>query len=76
MFLRCWKYAVTTLIYQKKSNTEPSNIRQFILQPILAKIYSSLVRNRIYNFLIKNGIIEMRMQKGFWKGISGIIEHI
>ena len=76
MFSGCWKYAVKTLIYQKKSNTEPSNIRLITLQPILAKIYSSLLRNRTYDFLTKNDIIEIRREKGFWKGISEAIDHI
>ena len=71
MFPRCWKYAFTILICKKKSNTEPSNFRPNTLQPVLVKIYSSLlIRNRIYEFLVKNDFIETRIQKGFWKGIS------
>ena len=76
IFLRCWKYAFTILIYKKKSNTEPSNFRPITLQPVLAKIYPSLIRNRIYDFLIKNDFIETRIQKEFSKDISGTIEHI
>ena len=75
MFQRCW-YAFTILIYKKKSNTEPSNFRPITLQPVLTKIYSSLIRNRIYGFLMKNDFIETRIQKGFWKGISGTNKHI
>ena len=76
MFRRCWKNAFAILIYNKKSNTEPSNFCPITLQLVLAKIYSSLIRNRIYDFLIKNDFIETRIQKGFWKGISSTIEHI
>ena len=57
-------------------NTEPSNSCPIALQPVLAKIYSSFIRNGIYNFLIKNDFIEKRIQKGFWKGISGRTEQI
>ena len=73
MFPRCWKYVFTILIHRKKSNTEPPNFR---LQPVLTEMYSSLIRNRIYDFLIKNYFIETRIQKEFWKGISRTIEHV
>ena len=49
--------------------------RPITLQPVFAKIYSSLVRNRIYNFLLENQFTESNMQKGFWRAISGKIEH-
>ena len=71
MFRRCWKYAFTFLVYEKKSNTKPSNFLPITLQPVLAKIYSSLIRNRLYNFVIKNYFIETRIQKCFWTGILG-----
>ena len=70
------KYTFTIIIYKKKSNTEPSHFRPIIPQPISAKIYSPLIRNRIYGFLIKNDFIKTRIQKGFKKGISRIFEDI
>ena len=48
-----WKYAFTVLIYKRESNKEPSNFRPITLQPVLAKVYSSVIRNRMYTFLIK-----------------------
>ena len=74
-FPSCWKNAFTILLYKKGSNMEPSNFRPITLQPVFAKIYSSLIRNRIYNFLIDNKFIESNIQKGFWRSISGTIEH-
>ena len=41
----------------------------------MCKILTSLVRNRIYDFLCRNKYIETNIQKGFWTGISGTIEH-
>ena len=76
MLPRCWKYAFTILLYKKKSNTESLNFRPITLQPVLAKNYSSLIGNRIFDFLVKNDFIETRIQKGFWKGISGTIVFI
>ena len=54
---------------------EHSNFRPATLQPVFAKIYSSLIRNRIYNFLLENQFIESNIQKVFWRAISGTIEH-
>ena len=70
-----WKQAFTILIHKKGSNTEPSNLRPITFQPVFAKIYSSLIRNSIYNFLLENQFIESNIQKGFWTAISGTIKH-
>ena len=75
MFPQVWKSAFTILIYKKGNNSDPSNFRPITLQPVLAKIYSSLIRNRIYQFLLKNKYIESRIQKRFGEGMSGTIEH-
>ena len=75
IFPKTWKNAFTILIHKKGSNNNPSNFRPITLQPVLAKIYSSLIRNRIYQFLYSNNYIESKIQKGFWKGLSGTIEH-
>ena len=69
------KHAFTILIHKKGSNIEPSNFRPITLQPVFEKIYSSLIPERIYNFLLKNQFIESNIQKGFWRAISGTIEH-
>ena len=63
----CLKHAFTILIHKKGSNMEPSNFRPATLQHVFAKIYSSLIRNRIYNFLLENQFIESNIQKGFWR---------
>ena len=75
IFPRSWKHAFTILIHKKGDENDPSNFRPITLQPVFAKVYSSLIRNRIYNFLTENHYIESRIQKGFWKGVSGTIEH-
>ena len=45
------------------------------MQPVLSKILSSLIRNRIYTYLVENGYIETNIQKGFWNKLSGVIAH-
>ena len=57
------------------ANMKPSNLSPITLQSVFAKIYSSLIQNRTYNFILESQFIESNIQKGFWRGISGTIEH-
>ena len=70
-----WKQAFTILIHKKDNAKLPSNFRPITLQPVFAKVFTSIIRNRIYSYLVQNEYIETNTQKGFWKGISGTIEH-
>ena len=72
---KVWKYGFTILIHKKGSTKEPGNFRPITLEPVLSKILSSVIRNRIYSFVSKNNYIETNLQKGFWDGIPGTIEH-
>ena len=62
-------------IYKKGTPKEPSNFRPITLEPVCAKVFTSLIRNRMYSSLVNNSYIETNIQKGFWTGISGTIEH-
>ena len=75
LFPKTWNYAFTVLIYKKGNKKIPSNFRPITLQPVFAKGYSSLRRNRIYKFLLENNYIESKIQKGFWSDISDVMEH-
>ena len=63
------------LLYKKGTPKEPSNFRLITLEPVYAKVFRSLIRNRMYSFLAINSYIETNIQKGFWTAISGTIEH-
>ena len=65
----------TILKYKKGDTNDPANFRPITLEPILSKVMTSLVRNRIFTFLCENKYIESNIQKGFWSNISGTIEH-
>ena len=75
-FPTLWKRGITVLAYKNDSNKGPSNFRLITLQPVLSKVFTSILRNRIYDFSYKNKCIESNLQKGFWDDISGCIEHI
>ena len=71
-----WKKAVTILIYKKGDESLPENFRPITLEPITLKIFTSIIRDQIYEFLLKNHYIETHYQKGFTPGMSGTFEHI
>ena len=70
-----WKRAVTILIRKKGPLDNPANFRPITLEPVMVKVLTSLLRNRIFEFVRENRYIETKIQKGFWPGISGTIEH-
>ena len=75
LILRLWKKGLTVLAYKKGLADDPANLQPITLEPVIAKVLTSLIRNRIYAFLCKNQYIETNIQKGFWTGISCTIEH-
>ena len=71
-----WTKAVTILIHKKGDQNLPENFRPITLEPVTLKVFTSIIRNQIYEFLLKNGYIESHFQKGFTPGITGTFEHI
>ena len=41
----------------------------------MSKIFTSIIRNRLYNFVAENEYIQSNVQKAFWDDISGCYEH-
>ena len=70
-----WKKAVTILIYKNDYPSDPKNFRPITLENVFLKVYTSFIRNWIFEYLKANDYIECRVQKGFIPKISGTIEH-
>ena len=70
-----WKNSTTILIHKKGLATDRSNFQPITLEPVLSKVMTALIRNRMYTFVAENNYIESNIQKGFWSGLSGTIEH-
>ena len=70
-----WKSAVAVLIYKKDSPDNPENFRPIVLEPVMLKVFTSAIRNKIFKFVRDNKYIETNIQKGFWPGLSGTVEH-
>ena len=71
-----WKSGVTVLQYKKADAGNPENFPPITLQPVLSKEFTSIIRNRLFNFTSENKYIKTNLQKGFWEKISGSIKHI
>ena len=41
----------------------------------MMKVLTSWIRNRTYKYLASNKFIDEKLQKGFWSGVSGTVEH-
>ena len=74
-FPNVWKSGMTVLAYKKGQADNPENFRPITLQPVMSKVFTSVIKNRIYTYLCANNYIDQEVQKGFWSNISGTIEH-
>ena len=72
---QCTK-ADTILIHKKGDPSLSENFRPITLGLVSLKIFTPLLRNRVFTYLINNQYIESHYQKGFMPGMSGTFEHI
>ena len=70
-----WKRGATILIYKKGATDDPSNFRPITLQPVWHKVFTSVYTSKMYQFLNENHHLYPDTQKGFMKGVDGVIEH-
>ena len=70
-----WKKACTILIHKKDETDNPANFRPITLESVSLKVFTSCLRNKIFDFLSENNYIEHNIQKGFTPKVSGSIEH-
>ena len=75
IFSQSVEKGIAILIHKKGSADMPSNFRPITLSPVLGKVMTRLLRNRMYTFLLLNEYIETDLQKGFWSELSGPVEH-
>jgi len=70
-----WKKACTVLAHKKGDTNDPGNFRPITLESIPLKIFTSALRNSIFDFLRSNNFVEHEIQKGFTPKLSGTLEH-
>ena len=69
------KKACTILVHKKGDQDNHANFRPITLEPISLKVFTSCLRNKIFQFLAENNCIEHIIQKGFTPKLSGTLEH-
>ena len=57
-FPKIWCSGVTVLAHRKDEPGKPENFRPIIFQPVLPKVFTSLICSRLYTFEADNGYIE------------------
>ena len=71
-----WKLGFTILIYKKDGPENPAKFRPITLEPICARMFTSLIRNRTYTFLVENNYVETKIKIGFLSGVLVTVGHI
>ena len=51
-----WKNGVTDLAYKSGSTSDPGNFRTITRQPVMSKIFNTIIKNRIYDYLLKQSL--------------------
>ena len=70
-----WCTANLSLMYKSGDPTVPANFRPIALTSVLGKIFHKIIASRLEQYAIDNEVIDPSTQKGFLKGINGVIEH-
>ncbi len=61
-----WSYGLIVPIFKKEDPSKPENYRGITLLSALGKVFTSIMNNRLYNHLVKKGILKPE-QGGFRK---------
>ena len=64
------------MIYKNDDKSDPANFRPIKMEPVLLKIFVSLLRDKVFEFLHSNKYLETLIQTRLTPGLSGTFEHI
>ena len=71
-----WGVGDLHLIYKSGPPTDPANYRPIALSSVVGKLFHRIVAYCLETYLLNNHLIDSKLQKGFLKGIPGVLEHI
>ena len=75
---KAWKSAAITLIGKEaavKDPSSPANFRPIALTSCIGKIFTSVLKNRLLQYMIDNKYLDRTVQKGFMPATPGCTEH-
>jgi len=71
-----WCFAKTTLVPKNSDPSTPTNFRPIAMSSVIGKLFHKILARRIESFLLANKITDASIQKGFLRGINGVMEDI
>ena len=71
-----WCSGRILLFHKKGDNSVPENFRPIALTSTIGKLFHRILAKRLERYLIDNCFLDPCLQKGFLKGINGVMEHI
>ena len=75
---QAWKQAVVRLIPKHSAAacpSDPANFRPIALTSCIGKVFTSILKNRFFSFMLQNGYMDTVIQKAFVNSIPGCAEH-
>lgn len=70
-----WAQAYVTLIAKSENLDVPSEFRPIAVTSTVGKVFFSVISDRLQNYIVTNGYIDRKIQKGFLYGLPGCLEH-
>ena len=70
-----WTRGKTILIHKGGNPEEPENFRMITLTSCLIKPLHLILARKLESYMITNGYLDEKVQKGFLSKISGCIDH-
>ena len=72
------KYSICcpSLVPKNGDPSIPTNFRPIAMSSVFGKLFHKILARRIESFSLANKIIDASIQKGFLRGINGVMEHI
>ena len=71
-----WCSASMILVHKNGDASLLSNFRPIALTSAIGKLFHKIIATRLERYIIDNDFIDVKIQKGFLSGISGVLEHI
>lgn len=74
---KMWKIAVIKLITKpgKSVSHDPSTFRPIALTSVIGKVFTSVLKDHLFHYLISNNFLSTEVQKGFVNRVNGCQEH-
>ena len=70
-----WASAYMVLIAKSDKTHLPSEFRNIALSNVEGKLFFSIIGHRLQTYMRENKYINLTIQKGFMRGVSGCVEH-